>query len=179
MMAASAITMEPQGQHQSSVSVTEGRCNENGEQIIIEAECHKSSVYCDAIFKIFLLSIISLLGILILIPLAFFLTCAAMKNWRLYLTQKAIHYHALSLDCLGGRSWVIPLSYIKEIHAIPVQKQIWLKMEISKVRKFIFVGKACCCFKDPEHAHLILQYVKNSEEFVQAVKGELPAQVNS
>ncbi len=164
------VTVEPPVLQQI-INSQEGKLDKNGEQILMEGVCNQPLFYWGSIVSAFFISAASFV---IVFPIAICFFCAALKNWKLYLTQNAIHYHQASLSCLGGRSIVIPLSYIKSI-SIDADC-IVVCMETSRAKEFIYTPPTFCgCIKEPEHTNVVIEYVKNSAEFIEAVKRELAA----
>lgn len=151
-------------QQQSGVKL-----DENGEEIIVEGICHRSGVYLEFLMRTLAVSVISLLGGVIVIPIAIFMAKAAVKSFVLYLTKRSIHYHQAYPNCCGVKTWVIPLNYITSI--VPVgTNDIWIYMEKNRVVEFLG-GSLLLTFCAP--SYVILNNVENNEEFVQAVKREL------
>lgn len=157
--------MELHTQQQSGVKL-----DENGEEIIEEGICNRSGVYLEFSMRALGASVVSLLGGLIAIPIAIIMAKAAVKSFVLYLTKRSIHYHQAYPNCCGVKTWVIPLDYITSIDPVGTN-DIWIYMEKNRVAEFLGGSLQSTLFGTP--SYLILNNVKNNEEFVQAVKREL------
>lgn len=156
--------MEPQTQQQNR------KLDKNGDEIIIEGVCYNNGVYLEFFLRTLAVSIISLLGMLIAIPIGIVLAKAAVKSFQLYLTKKSICYHRAYPSFCGVPTWVIPLSYITNIEAVG-SSSIWIYMENKRIVEYL--GGSPWPFCAP--SYLVLSNVKNCEEFVHAVKGEISA----
>lgn len=167
--------MAQQQQMRENTAIQIGNVDENGEEIILEGVCHRRGLFTDVLWIV-----IIAMASLIAIPIGLLLACCAIScsAWRLYLTRKTIYYrHNGSCYC-STRTFVIPLSYIKEVTAISNDKSVWLLMEREKAYEFIPAGDRPCiwfCFP-PENCYLILKHIVNYEEFAQAVKREMAAE---
>ena len=168
------VTIEPQ-QLQQATNFATGNVDENGEQIIMEGVCHRSSMFSDIIWAMVVVSLTGL-GMLLAIPIGLCCACAAVKAWRLYLTRNAIHYRHMGL-CFSCRTFIIPLSYVKDIKIEFGTKNVLLLMDRSNAYEFITCGERpmywFCC--PPENCYVTLKSVANCEEFANAVKREIAA----
>ena len=169
MAAQQAITMEPAT---TTVHKNPGfqpqKYDSNGEEIVFEAECHKSGVCCDVFWRYFYASVVSLLGMLILIPIGIICSLKAPKNWKLYLTRSSVVYHRPTGFC--GNHWTVPFDLIQDIYVVRGTKDIWVKMEPADVYKYIGSCNRPMC---GDLNCLVLSNVANGEDFVAAVKREM------
>lgn len=133
----------------------------------------QKSVYLGIALRVLSVSIISLLGMVIAIPLGIALAKAAVKSFRLYLTKKKIHYHQAYPDWgFGVRTWKIPLSDVTRVASAGTD--VWVYMEREKIARYVGDSMPVIeCLSSCVPQYLILSNVKNSAEFVEAVMKEI------
>ncbi len=139
------------------------------EEILLEAECSKYSV-CSQITWIFVYAMALALLSLICFPLFLIICYATVKRWRLYLTKRGIyHTRPGSWGCCVD-DWFIPIEDILDIHVgIGAKNELVIKVGPEKLKEYI-----SWCYRPLfyEADSLIVNHVKNADEFVEAVKRE-------
>ena len=147
-----------------------------GEEILLEGKCYKLGV-CNSVFlSLMPAAVLSIVGMLLLIPVGVICYYKKVSHWRLYLTHESVFYHHDHTPCgCAGREWEIPLRYINELYVAPGTLDIHLYMEPSKMREYLSMS-SCCCLGGPPSCELrdclVLSNVANGEEFVEAVIAE-------
>ena len=170
MAAQQAITMEPAI---TTVHKNPGfqpqKYDSNGEEIVFEAECHKSGVCFDVFRVYFYPSVMSLLGILLLIPIGIICSLKAPKDWKLYLTRSSMVYHRPN-GCCCKQHYTVPFDLIQDIYTVRGTKNIWVKMEPADLYKYIgWCNRPLC----GDINFLVLSNVANGKDFVAALKREM------
>ena len=157
--------MEPERQQH-----TAAKLDKDGEEIVMEGVCYRKGVYWEIFFRALLVSIISLIGVLILIPIILlWFARACVKSFNLHLTKKRIHYHQ-SHPC--GYILNIPLSDITSIKAVGTDIHVYMeKRRINQLQGGCVPSDSCLSFLIP--SYLVLYHVENNREFVEAVEREL------
>ncbi len=150
-------------------SVEHTSVDENGDEIILEAECSKYSV-CNQLGWILVYGMAAALVSVFFFPFCIIIYCATVKKWRLYLTKRGIyHTRPGGFGCCVDH-WFIP---IEDIQNIQVQahatNQLLITVGPEKVKEFIHWCNRPLCF---EADSLILTHVKNADQFAESVKRE-------
>ncbi len=142
--------------------------DENGDQIILEAECNKNSLYR----KICLIVVLtgSLFALVFCLPLFFIICCAAVKRWRLYLTKRGVYYTSPGGFGCCVDHWFIPFEDIQDIRVQAYTKNnLVITVGPEKVKEFVHWCYRPLCY---ESDSMVLYHVKNADEFAEAVKRE-------
>ncbi len=143
--------------------------NIDEEEIILEAECHKYNVCCQ-ITLIFVRLMALALASVIFFPLFIIICCATVKKWRLYLTKRGVyHIRPGSWGCCVD-DWFIPIEDIQDIHVRTWAKNtLVIKVGPEKLKEYIN-----WCYRPVFYVadSLIVNHVKNAEEFAETVKRE-------
>ena len=166
----------------------ERNVNENGEDdIIMEAKLSRwfyFPTFALSLVLIFLAASL-LFGFIILIlalPLLIVVVIISYfraRKWRLYLAQNSIHYRDASFNCCGekdgGRTIVFPLTYIEYVEyrsttvMLTMKRSNWMElMDISPSACQNETIICCCCHSTT--VTYCLYYVRNSEDFTQAIR---------
>ena len=162
------VNLEPS--QQRSNPAFQKKYNDQGEEIVFEGVCHKPGVCSEVFWIYFYASVVSLLGMLILIPIGIFCGLKAMKDWKLYLTRSSVVYiRPRGIGCCDEK-YTIPFSDIDDISVAPGTRDIWVRMETSKINEYIGWWSRPMC---GQLVALVLSNVANGEEFVAAVKREM------
>ena len=140
------------------------QCEENEENILMEGDFAKLNFYS----FIFPAAILCFL----LFPLLLCLAYIESKRWRLYLTPSCVRYQHPTVYCCFDNNLDIPLEDIVGVRCDQRQlpNVVLLRVVSSKIEEF--TGYFC---KPPSYQshYVYLPYVKNAEEFADAVKGAL------
>ena len=155
-----AINIEPLEQQSK-------KYDDNGEEIIFEGIFYKRGFRTWACWYICFYPGASLLGMFIGMFVCIWCWFKGAKNWQLYLTHDNICY--TSAGC-STKTTVINISDIDEIF-VTSDKEIYVGMEPSKINKYI--GHWCFRPICRQVRYLVLSYVANNNEFVDAVKREM------
>ena len=149
------------------------KLDENGEEIIMEGICYRKGVYWYYFYRALLLGIMAPLALVIVIPFYIvFVKVYCVKGFKIYLTKRNIQYHQPYPNCCGVKTLTIPLSYITSVEAVGATIRIY--MEKRKVNAFLgnlYPNDGWLSILIPNY--LALDYVDNSQEFVEAVKREI------
>lgn len=147
----------------------------NGDQIIMKAECVKffPNFYCSRFLVAFVVALIVglLLGLIIVLIMAPFLVLlakVAYKEWSLHFTKKAVHYHPAAF---GERTYTVPLSYIEDVTT--GSNTVSLVMETSRYCEVVNQPSWVLCVCCRERVSFDMVYVKNADEFGEAIKRQL------
>ncbi len=107
------------------------------------------------------------LASLLCFPLFIIVCCATVKRWCLYLTKRGIYdTRPGGYGCCVDH-WFIPIEDIQEIHARHHAKYLVITIGPEKVKEFVpWWGRPLCFEPD----NLIVNHVKNINEFAEAVK---------
>ena len=155
----SSLTSNTMTEHQVIRSEPTGgrrgkKVDKNGDEIIAEAECYRSGVFCAVC------SVYREAGLSFTLPLVYYCIaaccgCKAAQSWKLYLTRTGIRYtDVIECCCCSFKDHFIPLSDIGEVQV--VENTIRLKMHPGV-----------------EGYPLTLCHVLNAEEFASAVRGQM------
>ena len=146
--------------------------DENGEEILFEGVCNSRGL-CYAVFWIyFQAAVISLLGMVLLIPVGIICGLMAPKNWRCYLTRTGIKYRRpIGIGCCDV-SYDIPFADIEDIEVELVSNDILVRMETETANKYVSSWNRPLCGR---LIGVYLTNVENGEDFVAAVKREKQA----
>ena len=142
----------------------------NGEEIIFEGICYKRGFRNWVFFNYCIVPSISIVGMIVGLIVSIWCCFKVVKDWKLYLTRDKIYYTAAAGSCCCPDTMAISLSDIDDIYVAQGTKNIWVRMEPSKVNEYIPWCSRPVCW---QLNCLVLSYVANGNEFVDAVKKEM------
>ena len=164
-----AINMQPTQQH-NNPGFQPKKYDENGEEVVFEGVCNKTGVCGEVFWIYFYASVVSLLGMIILIPIGIICSIKATRDWKLYLTRNRVVYRQPIGMCCCDTNYNIPFSDIQDISTVPGTKDILVRMDPEKVCEYIHWCNRPAC---GTLIGLVLSNAANREDFVAAVKREM------